>query len=44
MGAAMNPPSLSEAKTRARRRKGRVQVVLILLGVVGPRIHASGLD
>ena len=43
MGAAMNPPSMSEAKTPANRRKGRVQLLLILLGVIGPMILATGM-
>ena len=43
MGAAMNPPSMSEAKTPASRRKGRVQLLLILLGVIGPMILATGM-
>ncbi|MGU3345218.1 MULTISPECIES: hypothetical protein [Pseudomonas] len=43
MGTAMNPPSMSEAKTPASRRRGRVQLLLILLGVVGPMILATGM-
>ncbi|WP_160105923.1 hypothetical protein [Pseudomonas izuensis] len=43
MGAAMNPPSMSEAKTPVNRRKGRLQLLLILLGVVGPMILATGM-
>ncbi|HWT67782.1 MAG TPA: hypothetical protein VN214_01575 [Pseudomonas sp.] len=43
MGAAMNPPSMSEAKSPATRRKGRIQLLLILLGVVGPMILATGM-
>ncbi|WP_077046254.1 hypothetical protein [Pseudomonas sp. KK4] len=43
MGAAMNPPSMSEAKTPATRRKGRIQLLLILLGVIGPMILATGM-
>ncbi|MHC8408851.1 hypothetical protein ACYZTR_01395 [Pseudomonas sp. Hz4] len=43
MGAAMNPPSMSEAKTPASRRKGRLQLLLILLGVIGPMILATGM-
>jgi hypothetical protein len=43
MGAAMNPPSMSEAKSPASRRKGRVQLLLILLGVIGPMILATGM-
>ncbi|MBD9441978.1 hypothetical protein [Pseudomonas sp. PDM04] len=43
MGAAMNPPSMSEAKAPVNRRKGRVQLLLILLGVIGPMILATGM-
>ncbi|QAY94155.1 hypothetical protein [Pseudomonas sp. ACM7] len=43
MGAAMNPPNMSEAKTPASRRKGRLQLLLILLGVIGPMILATGM-
>jgi hypothetical protein len=39
----MNPPSISEAKTPASRRKGRLQLLLILLGVIGPMILATGM-
>ena len=39
----MNPPSMSEAKTPANRRKGRLQLLLILLGVIGPMILATGM-
>ncbi|WP_131107302.1 hypothetical protein [Pseudomonas sp. Sample_10] len=43
MGAAMNPPSMSEAKPVLNRRKGRLQLLLILLGVIGPMILATGM-
>ncbi|MCF4998321.1 hypothetical protein GIW70_14100 [Pseudomonas syringae] len=43
MGAAMNPPSMSEAKPLASRRRGRIQLLLILLGVIGPMILATGM-
>jgi hypothetical protein len=43
MGAAMNPPSMSEAKSPASRRKGRLQLLLILFGVIGPMILATGM-
>ncbi|KQV23542.1 hypothetical protein ASC74_00250 [Pseudomonas sp. Root329] len=43
MGAAMNPPRMSEAKSPASRRKGRLQLLLILLGVIGPMILATGM-
>lgn len=43
MGAAMNPLGMSEAKTPVNRRRGRLQLLLILLGVVGPMILATGM-
>ena len=43
MGAAMNPPSMSEAKPAATRRRGRIQLLLILLGVIGPMVLATGM-
>lgn len=43
MGTAMNPPSMSEAKPAASRRRGRVQLLLILLGVIGPMVLATGM-
>ena len=43
MGTAMNPPSMSEAKTPATRRRGRIQLLLIVLGVVGPMVLATGM-
>ena len=43
MGAAMNPPSMSESKPSVNRRKGRWQLLLILLGVIGPMILATGM-
>ncbi|VVO26166.1 hypothetical protein [Pseudomonas fluorescens] len=43
MGAAMNPPSMSETKSPVSRRKGRLQLLLILLGVIGPMILATGM-
>ncbi|ALI05038.1 hypothetical protein C1Y08_03175 [Pseudomonas sp. FW306-02-F02-AA] len=42
MGAAMNPPNMSEAQAPQRRR-GRWQLVLILLMVIGPMILATGM-
>ena len=38
MGAAMNPPSTSEAPDR---RKGRWQLILILMMVIGPMALAT---
>lgn len=44
MGTAMNPPSMSEAKPAAtRRRSGRIQLLLIVLGVIGPMVLATGM-
>lgn len=43
MGTAMNPPSMSEAKPAASRRRGRVQLLLIVLGVIGPMVLATGM-
>jgi hypothetical protein len=34
---------MSEAKTPASRRKGRLQLLLILLGVIGPMVLATGM-
>jgi hypothetical protein len=34
---------MSEAKSPASRRKGRLQLLLILLGVIGPMILATGM-
>ncbi|PQP03717.1 MULTISPECIES: hypothetical protein [Pseudomonas] len=43
MGVAMNPPGMSEAKAPVNRRRGRLQLLLILLGVIGPMILATGM-
>ena len=43
MGTAMNPPSMSEAKAPVSRRRGRIQLLLIVLGVVGPMLLATGM-
>lgn len=43
MRTAMNPPSMSEAKPAVSRRRGRIQLLLIVLGVVGPMILATGM-
>ncbi|MNF60635.1 MULTISPECIES: hypothetical protein [unclassified Pseudomonas] len=42
MGAAMNPPNMSETGAPQRRR-GRWQLILIVLMVVGPMILATGM-
>lgn len=41
MGAAMNPPGLSEVKAPSMRRKGRLQLLLILMVTVGPMVLAT---
>ncbi|EIK97571.1 hypothetical protein PMM47T1_07291 [Pseudomonas sp. M47T1] len=41
MGVAMNPPGPSEAKPVPTRRKGRLQLLLILLVTVGPMVLAT---
>lgn len=43
MGAAMNPPNMSEARRSTSRRRGRWQLILILLMVVGPMVLATGM-
>ncbi|NBF09483.1 hypothetical protein [Pseudomonas sp. Fl4BN1] len=42
MGAAMNPPNITDAQAPNRRR-GRWQLILILLMVIGPMILATGM-
>ncbi|MGN8343895.1 hypothetical protein ACLEJQ_09845 [Pseudomonas sp. SMV71] len=43
MGSAMNPTNTSEAPSAHSRRKGRLQLLLIVFGVVGPMILATGM-
>src|SRR3546814_6624523 len=43
MGTTMNPTNTSEAPTARNRRKGRLQLLLIVLGVIGPMILATGM-
>ncbi|OLF51370.1 hypothetical protein [Pseudomonas chlororaphis] len=43
MGAAMNPPNISEAPAPADRRRGRWQLLLIVAVVIGPMILATGM-
>jgi hypothetical protein len=43
MGAAMNPPNMSETQAPHSRRRGRLQLILIVLGVIGPMILATGM-
>ncbi len=41
MGAAMNPPGLSDTKAVPTRRSGRLQLLLIVLLTVGPMVLAT---
>ncbi|AIC22824.1 hypothetical protein EY04_29155 [Pseudomonas chlororaphis] len=43
MGAAMNPPNISEAQAPHNRRRGRWQLLLIVAIVIGPMILATGM-
>lgn len=43
MGAAMNPLNLSDTPRSPDRRKGRWQLILILLMVIGPMVLATGM-
>ncbi|BAV78428.1 hypothetical protein PCAU_6219 [Pseudomonas chlororaphis subsp. aurantiaca] len=43
MGAAMNPPNISEAQAPHNRRRGRWQLLLIVAMVIGPMILATGM-
>lgn len=43
MGAAMNPPNISEARAPHQRRRGRWQLLLIVAMVIGPMILATGM-
>ncbi|MBV6751609.1 hypothetical protein KV580_14940 [Pseudomonas chlororaphis] len=43
MGAAMNPPNTAEAPTPPRRARGRWQLIMILLVVIGPMVLATGM-
>ncbi|WP_191489232.1 hypothetical protein [Pseudomonas sp. FEN] len=43
MGAAMNPLNTAEAPNPPRRGRGRWQLILILLVVVGPMVLATGM-
>ena len=43
MGNTMNPTNTSEAPVMHNRRKGRLQLLLIVFGVVGPMILATGM-
>ncbi|AZC79219.1 hypothetical protein [Pseudomonas chlororaphis] len=43
MGAAMNPPNITEAQAPHNRRRGRWQLLLIVAMVIGPMILATGM-
>lgn len=43
MGAAMNPLRMSETRPPQPRRKGRLQLILVLLVAIGPMILATGM-
>ncbi|WP_248799737.1 hypothetical protein [Pseudomonas sp. MWU13-2105] len=43
MGAAMNRLNTAESATRPQRARGRWQLILILLVVIGPMILATGM-
>lgn len=43
MGAVMSPPSTSESGTPRGRARGRLQLILILLVVIGPMFLATGM-
>lgn len=43
MGTAMNPASMSETRPPKSRRRGRLQLILVLLVAVGPMILATSM-
>lgn len=43
MGAAMNPPNITEVQAPHNRRRGRWQLLLIVAMVIGPMILATGM-
>lgn len=43
MGAAMNPLNMSETRASQSRRKGRLQLILVLLVALGPILLATGM-
>ena len=43
MGTAINPPDTPRAIAPATRRRGRLQLILILLLTVGPMVLATGM-
>ena len=43
MGTAINPPDVPRDRAPATRRRGRLQLILILLLTVGPMVLATGM-
>lgn len=43
MGTAINPTSMSEQRPPQNRRKGRLQLILVLLVAIGPMILATSM-
>ena len=43
MGTAINPPNATSRSTPAKRRRGRLQLVLILCLTIGPMLLATGM-
>lgn len=43
MGTAINPPDTARSPAPATRRRGRLQLILILLLTVGPMVLATGM-
>lgn len=43
MGTAINPPDTARSSAPATRRRGRLQLILILLLTVGPMVLATGM-
>jgi len=43
MGAAMNPLNMSETRPPQSRRKGRLQLILVVLVALGPILLATGM-
>ncbi|MEB0091931.1 hypothetical protein QN391_10290 [Pseudomonas sp. CCI1.2] len=43
MDQAMNPPSMSETRPLPSRRKGRLQLILVVVVAVGPMVLATGM-
>lgn len=43
MGTAINPPDTPRTQASASRRRGRLQLLLILLLTLGPMVLATGM-